>query len=407
MITKERKRPAQYVTTSELWAYGSKQSSSRSLIPGSQDKIEYDGGPKTAGSHYCWKRCNHIWSGSDLPGPFLSFRSGAYTTKTWLAAPDPPSTKPPEVSQEMLEEGCRKLQDQVDLNCNDGVLLYSGILQAVPLVGGALRFNSLMRNLVSSLKRDMLRKPFTTVIKSAISLDFIDRFVVKPTIDDARKFLDASNYCLRVINTAYERNAAFGGTALESSVSHVDEMSKSQFDAAGFRGDYVVERSATAKVFCLADVAYNTDSIDPIKLWARRVGLTTPLESAWDLVPFSFVVDYFTRAGDFISELSNSVTSQAGLRGRVLNVRGLWACTEAKSVATYDAKDHGAKGSGFSDVQFTGGKVRAGVKTFSRFPLPASMVMSSLLAPERGLIHCDLSTRRAGTLAELFIQAKL
>lgn len=42
---------------------------------------------------------------------------------------------------------------------------------------------------------------------------------------------------------------------------------------------------------------------DHVYMWASRLGLTNPLEIAWELVPYSFVVDWFLPVGDWLSTL--------------------------------------------------------------------------------------------------------
>lgn len=44
--------------------------------------------------------------------------------------------------------------------------------------------------------------------------------------------------------------------------------------------------------------------VNPNVALATRCGLTNPLEIAWELIPFSFVVDWFARVGDFIGSLN-------------------------------------------------------------------------------------------------------
>lgn len=79
---------------------------------------------------------------------------------------------------------------------------------------------------------------------------------------------------------------------------------------------------------------YSADSLEmkysaECKIWykmsndklskAATMGLTNPLEIAWELVPFSFVVDWFLPIGDFLSNLdaTNGLTFVAGYRSHV------------------------------------------------------------------------------------------
>jgi hypothetical protein len=287
--------------------------------------------------------------------------------------------------------------------------LYSGILQAVPLVGGAFKFVSIMNRAARRFSKEFRKKPFTTVVKAAISGDFIDRFVVSPTIDDARRFLDASNYVVRVMNTAYERNAM--PVALQGETSQT--LYSSTGSGTGYGNPwptYDVKRmaSVSTKAYLLLEAHYDTNAIDPIKLWADRCGITRPLDSVWDLVPFSFVVDYFTRAGDFISGLSDRMASQEGLRGRVGSLLGCWWLASAKAEDKYTVTGGGAQGNySWNPLDVIPGEVTIASSTFSRSRVydPGSIISS--IEDKNSLFHVDLSPTRIRTIAELVIQAKL
>jgi hypothetical protein len=308
--------------------------------------------------------------------------------------------------------------DQIDLNSSENVLLYSGVVQAVPLLGSVFKLNSILRQLSKKLSKEFRKKPFTTVLKSAISLDFIDRFVISPTLDDARKFQDACDYVLRVIQTARDRNAH--QFALNSASTEV----VSETEGTSWRGvsgdlfEHQVHtlrrQTVTSKAFMLLEARYDLLAVDPIKFWAQRVGLTRPLDSVWDLVPFSFVVDYFTRAGDFIDHLSDKMSDVEGLRGRITAIHDLWGTHLCKGERI--SKVIKSQGGPWvpRDAVMEGKYIRPGVSTcrntyFSRFRVPDPWTaLSSLQRDESwGKLNLSLSSTRKRTIAELIIQAKL
>lgn len=297
--------------------------------------------------------------------------------------------------------------DQIDLNSSDGVLLYSGILQAIPLVGGALKGVSILNHAARRLSKSFRKQPFTTVVKSLISADFIDRFVVKPTIDDMQKFADASDYVLRVLNTAQTRNSELA-TAFqaEQSVTVRESTSSYSFSAAGARiqGQLVNKAQVSCKLMLLAKVTYDQNAIDPVKLWAARAGLSRPLDSVWDLVPFSFVIDYFTRAGDFISHVGDAISDQEALIGKVGTVYDCWLCTSRKAeiISKPTARVLNQYHRNFKSNQPT---ISASAGYFSRAQVP--IMNEPGFWEGGGLIKPSLSTTRLRTLAELIIQSKL
>lgn len=384
-------------------------------VGGSKNRIIYDDGPKySPDNRLQWKRCSHTSHMEPELGPTTLYYqpSSGYWYTFRCPYPGKPSGKMPEITQDMVDEATQKVVDQFDLNCSDSVLLYSGVLQAVPLVGGCFRFVSIMNKVAKKLSRNLRRAPFTTALKTAISLDFIDRFVVSPTIDDARKFLNAHNYVVNVMNTLAERRES--PTALTSVSRTTHKRIERSFstntwgwDNARYEGIDREEAATEYTLHTLAKLEYGVSAVDPLKLWAARVGITRPLDSVWDLVPFSFVVDYFSRAGDFISGLSDEMSSQDGLRGRLGKIYGQWYTSKTYNTTTRIVQSCRLNYS-WGDLFFPGEyKLVLGDTAFSRYPVSFAQLNSGLLRSDNSLIHWDLTRRRAGTLAELFIQAKL
>jgi hypothetical protein len=255
-------------------------------------------------------------------------------------------------------------------------------------------------------------------LKTAISLDFIDRFVISPTLDDVRKFQDACDYVLRVIQTARDRNAhrfALSSTSTEV----ISETEKTSWQ--GVSGDLFQHKvhtlrrqTVTSKAFMLLEARYDLLAVDPIKFWAQRVGLTRPLDSIWDLVPFSFVVDYFTRAGDFIDHLSDKMSDVEGLRGRITAIHDLWGTHLCKGERISKVVDSYAPFPVPAAAVMKDKHIWPGVSTcrnayFSRFRISDPWTaLSSLQRDESwGKLNLSLSSTRKRTIAELIIQAKL
>jgi hypothetical protein len=71
---------------------------------------------------------------------------------------------------------------------------------------------------------------------------------------------------------------------------------------------------------------HNLGSLSPLKVWQNRVGITKPLTSLWDMVPFSFVLDYFFRIGDWIEGISQYSSDAWQLRGQVIDAGPVWQC---------------------------------------------------------------------------------
>lgn len=390
-------------------------------FPAWENKIVYDDGPKYVGHKLLWKECAHTRT-YEQPNPntllIAENADGRYRSCWWAPTPrstDIPSGMPSSVPNpdDAINHCVFQIMEDIDLNCNDSVLCYSGLLQAIPLVGGALKGVSLLNQAARRLRHSMRRKPFTTVVRSLISADFIDRFVVRPTLDDINKFIHANNYVINVCNTAAYRTGSMA-TSFEAKSKTSSYMKSNDIESGAiydpssvhFFGRDTFECSTEVKTKVLCKVNYNTAAIDPGKLWMARTGMSKPLESLWDLIPFSFVIDYVTRAGDFITGFSNALVDQDALTGRIGHVFDAWAMVKTFRGCTRKYGDSEYRLAG-KELFANYGSAWCGTKGFWRTRVPFGFLTGTLLAPDRKFFHCDLTTVRKRTLAELLIQAKL
>lgn len=123
------------------------------------------------------------------------------------------------------------------------------------------------------------------------------------------------------------------------------------------------------------------DTINPNLMLASNLGLTNPAVVAWDLVPFSFVIDWFLPVGKFL----NSFDAQLGF-----SLRNGCGSYELKSYASLtESYSNGSSVSGFADAREY---QRDGVGSF---PLPN---FGSRVQPLSGSIW------RAATSVALVVQ---
>lgn len=388
------------------------------------DTITYDDGGRLPNGNWPWKSCDHVEISRYQPiigATYQRFTGGgrSYYIDTWnIRHPWYPPARPEGSWDESV---LGNLLDQINLNCRDSVMLYANVVQAVPLLGSVMRLNSILREVAQHISKGMRRRPFTTVLKSLISADFIDRFVISPTLDDARKFQSACDYVLNVISTARERST--GIFALQSEVKTTHYEKERTVDVQTYYGPtwkltYVDRQYTESKAFMLCRAKYDVGGIDPVKLWATRTGFTRPLESVWDLIPFSFVADYFARGQDFVSALSNEMSDQSGLQGTLTDILDIWGTVYdvGESVMKSSKRIGGLYPDDFPayhlDSVIDDHPSWAGVRSsrFQRFRVenPWRRLARLESQPEDWCkITLNPSTVQKRTIAELVIQAKL
>lgn len=377
--------------------------------------ITYGDGPEKVDGRCNWKFCDQV---SWLPnGSFTSIVTQDWTSPLVQYAYRGAGSNFTNNSQDssfdysIPDSATQDLFDafwsSVDLNCHESVMCYSAILQAVPLLGGLLKANTVLNRVGKEFAHLAHHMSFTGLLKYAISADFINRFVVQTTLQDLHTTYDATDYVVRTITTAQSRSLSPAAFQSKTEGSKVDFHYTTSNRFGGVDLSYANEHGSfwTRKLFTLADVRYDITPLTSLKLLANRLGITRPLESAWDLVPFSFVADYFLRTGEFLSYLSDKTTSIDGLEGKVCGIRGCWMT---------DLVNTGWKSTLTSIEPITGCRViqrpstmcYAGKKVFRRYAAP-SFYGKSGFWDKSGLFKPQMSTVRSRTIAELVLQAKL
>lgn len=385
----------------------------------SSDIIRYQSLPKYSDGRLTWKQCHHVRNscvrGSLFSGSFwwthINRKQNVECAFPRYSSPGYPSGTARQIPVDELFD---RFYDDLDLNCRDSALVYSGIVQAVPLLGAATRVNSVLRRLIKRLTSDLRRKPFSTVIRSAISLDFIDRFVVKPTLDDMHKLQTSMDYVIDTIRRAWERS----GSVIPYSVKidRSEDITDSTTTLTNTFGSETIVRARMRKTFvssgqlnALATVYYKPEEIRPIQLWAARCGLTKPLGSIWDLIPFSFVADYFFRAGEFLNGMDNIISGQDGLKGRLGCLHSLWLTSKTGRSVSYEALSVKPRYPNITkDFHVSGGSCSVEDIVFDRRPISLNEYSQGGFWDEKWASFApSLSVTRKRTLVELFLQKKL
>jgi len=311
------------------------------------EHIEYADGPKYVDFHSNWKRCSHIksnvLSGTAASLQVLDSRTG-YRNSTEQFSPinDSKVLKPENISgvnNHVTNTAVALLQDKFDLNCKDRVMGYSYALDLIPLLGPFLKASSVLNRIgkwAAKRGRAYRKRPFTMVVTDAMHADLINRFVIQTTIADTRQILTVYERCQRAWEQAHMRNQGWTTLTAQATTSKITETGKSGYKPvwSSFSWPYLEwgfnrEVGITSKVFAVLRLEYDIAKADPVRWIAQALGITTPLESVWDKIPFSFVCDYFFRVGDLIERVSHLDSSQDGLRGKVCDIAQVWATSRA------------------------------------------------------------------------------
>jgi hypothetical protein len=123
----------------------------------------------------------------------------------------------------------------------------------------------------------------------------------------------------------------------------------------------VYELSANYRMTVLFEQDSNVKAV-------QTVGLTNPLTVAWELVPYSFVVDWFLPIGDYLNQLDARLgkTFKGGTRSVSLSAKQLWLAPFYQE--SYPASSQSSSG---SYIWTRKAKYREILLDFPEFGVPA------------------------------------
>jgi hypothetical protein len=185
------------------------------------------------------------------------------------------------------------------------------------------------------------------------------RYALRPMISDIRSYYDAITMATRSVRQTYR------GFEKETNTTHSSEVQV-------YSGDYgkmfaretcTLTRIARAGVLCSLD-------IENLDKW----GFTKPLDAAWDLVPFSFIADWFFNIGHTIASFTpeQGVTELASWSTTSETIR------REKWISRVTEEDSAYYGPYLCDnVTHTvnGGRVISEVTTYKRTPQPTRALL--------------------------------
>jgi hypothetical protein len=191
------------------------------------------------------------------------------------------TTKRPDVPQHLVNKADTKCLDGVKINLAENLATYKEALSSAS--------NLLVLGL--ELLLDFKRKVSSLGSKDAADLWLTYQYGIKPLISDV---LDAQDFVFRQPGFA---------------------LSKGQASEVWDRDGLILNNSLWEQTLrlegtrwgCNTQVAYTVDS--PFLAGANTLGLSNPALLFWELIPFSFIVDWFINMGEVVS----SINQGAGL----------------------------------------------------------------------------------------------
>lgn len=273
----------------------------RRYKPCVHERDDFDGGyyymPRTCGSSYC---AEQEFKEIRIPGkptiPTLDYTSA-------------------------VNELCRDAAGAMPLGVN-------AVVNAIEFASLKTLVPSLLKGLKSVVKHKLGRRSVKDLAGSHLAYSF----GLAPTIADLRAFFSIRSEVEKRVRQLMARN---GRTIrLTKRVAPV----KSTETVAGIwssQSEYYITRKGLWDITTSGAVSADVTSFfvnDPsamCKLWSSALGLSTPLQSIWEIVPFSFVIDWFIPIGETFQRVEDRLGMHETVRSLQLSNWGYSQKTEA------------------------------------------------------------------------------
>lgn len=342
MVTKSRSTQRVHVWTQ--YAEPNTYENTASYPVDFTDKIDYEDGPQHINGHVKWKRCVHQgiqeiegacrisnwWVGNYSAKKRWNMRNlaGGTSSSSFRNGFMAQVAKVPPVDLTDLKE---KFRTQLSGNLESNVLPITDLYQL-------FRKGKLIKNLADQGKvfRDLFRpKNVKDLVKKASSAHLAWKFGVVPFTRDVLNVLNIA----QMVDAHLQKLRAKTNSASDSWVVTSTQDSSKWESTEGRVGLYSgsiyykdsYERYVGARLFFRARLTYNTsDAVRTSLLW-DAAGFRNIASTAWDLIPWSFLIDWFVSVSDFLSELETYYFHNTPLE-KVEELRDMWITTTQKLV---------------------------------------------------------------------------
>lgn len=336
------------------YAYSHMSETTMASYPWCQDRIRYSKSSPSRGPKPCIhermlaKPVSNDASWADVAGGFYRehFVSGAAAMAG--VYPTPGGHLAPNIDEYSILD---KLMDDVAGRIKPGLLSMATIGEIQSLKG----LSQSITGWLAALKRTALLKGNASDLISS-HLGYI--FGVKPLVNDLAESLVTIGAVRKHLNGLRKRN-------------RLAWMPYSHASKATLTSDSgLVTTTRTVRYSCQACGTYNIDNVEELRTAIAYFGLDRPFSSAWELVPFSFIVDYATRIQNLADWLDGFIAQP--IYNASVSIRHLQR-TEKLSTSS---------GQTFAYGPFTG-SLAVWNQTYTRFDVDGDVTQNELLASLR------------------------
>lgn len=296
-----------------------------------------------------WKACTHYWA--------INPKRGSVTGKVWNSQDSRPpisavwylpgslqfyqskaqsatSRVTPRTDSEMLHEAQYVMEGRL----NQTLLPITDLIQLVKKVDGLSSGNALLTSLLAPFRTKP--KNLSELIKKAAGADLARKFGVqtlwKTITDTIQQGAVVEKHLRRLerIQNSQQRNFKVSVLDRWSGESGTGDFGGSPWGHILVRADYQVGSLAETSIHFRTSVRYDTSDALRTRLVWDALGLSNIFSTAWDLMPLSFVVDWFVRVQEFANRLDSYYFHTVPLE-RMTELQDVWVTSTVKGYVKF------------------------------------------------------------------------
>lgn len=329
------------------WTSGSNHGTQVSTFS-NLNRIEYgEGRSHNPDGSSRWKACTHTWmvrSRLALSGEVRD-AYGGYHSINWFypgsmgVYQDKASRATARVKTATLAEMFHAAEYVMEGRMSQTLLPFTDLFQLCRKVEGLGPMDAVMTSLLAPFRTKP--KNLSELVKKLAGADLAWKFGVKTLIDTMLQSLrigaqvDAHLQRLTRIQNAQQRNFKVSvNDKFAGESGHTRSFLFNRFSVAAVEADYQVSALASTELHFKTSVRYDTSDAVRTRLVWDALGLSNIFSTAWDLVPLSFVVDWFVGVQKLASRLDSYYFHTVPLE-RMCELQDVWVTSTVKGLVTF------------------------------------------------------------------------
>lgn len=224
---------------------------------------------------YHWHGAGARWAGNQV----LS----AYAELSFLNAPVAPES-------DLLDLALSKAWSNVSLNEAQGMVM---IAESEKTVASLVSLTRRFIRILKKVKKLDVKGLYGELTPKELADRYMElRYAIRPLLYDINGTIKALKYEAEKspLRTTFRGNEFWSDETSQESHRHNGDF------LSAVRTQYILKRAKTS-FDVRAGVLAELDTLSSLPVW----GMTEPLEALWEIVPFSFIVDWFFNVGDTIA----------------------------------------------------------------------------------------------------------